>query len=57
MTKVKADGPAWGLKQQKLNGRLIPSGIEIFTLVFDMAHVTMPRRSLSSSSLVPIPLT
>ncbi|MGB8344750.1 MAG: hypothetical protein WCD86_07690 [Ktedonobacteraceae bacterium] len=50
-------GPAWGLKQQKLNGRLIPSGIEIFTLVFDMARVTMPRHNPSPFSLVPIPLT
>lgn len=28
-----------------------------YTLVFDMAYVTMPRRNLSSFSLVPIPLT
>jgi len=29
----------------------------IMLAVFDMAHVTMPRRNLSPFSLVPIPLT
>jgi|GEM_PF-6070480 len=33
------------------------SAILPFILVFDMAHVTMLRSSLSSFSLVPIPIT
>ena len=40
--------PAWGLKT---------TYAAIMLTVFDMAHVTMPRRNLSSFSLVPIPLT
>lgn len=44
--------PAWGLKQQKHT-----TYAAIMLTVFDMAHVTMPRRNLSSFSLVPIPLT
>lgn len=35
--------------------RIIHSAILPYTLVFDMAYVTMPRLKLSSFSLVPIP--